>query len=113
MNLEVYIRRLNKTVRSNQHNDKESSRCFVELSEAAALIHDESLLPDFSPSSSLFSFVPFYPLTYFIFRVAGMKARTLNPNGVTRSSKKSAGNDSNHPSRSRFKGMKMKGSLVS
>lgn len=72
MNLEVYIRHLNKTVRSNQHNDRESSRCFVRLSEVE-LIRDESLalLPDFSPSSSLSRFIPFHPLYLFHFLSCG------------------------------------------
>lgn len=44
MNIRVYIRRLNKTVRSNQHNDRVSSRfprCFVEASELAREFHSQ------------------------------------------------------------------------
>lgn len=110
MILEVYIRRLNKTVRSNQHNERGSSRRFVELSEAA-LIRDEylPLLPSFSPSSPFSWFIPLYLLTYL---VAVMKARILNPNVATRSPKRSTSNKS--PFTISFQaGMKMEGSLVS
>lgn len=61
MNPEVYIRRLNKTVWSNQHNDRGSTRCFVGLSEAA-LIRER--IP--RSSSQIFSVVFVFPVHPFL-----------------------------------------------